>query len=485
MKKLGVIVFALVFHFFFAKSAASSSPSVIIVGAGVSGLAAAKTLHDAGINDFLILEALPRIGGRLSKANFSGLTVEMGANWIFTGGSVFNPIEDIAKKVNLKTSLNDFSNITAHAYKQDGGLYPVKVVDEVNNVADARDEYFSRLSKILSAKSKVKRDVDMSILSAQRLMKSPPMTPLEQVIDYYHTEFEDGEPGRVTSLKHTYPRNEFVDHGEDNNFVADPRGFVVVAQYMAKQFLSSVEGDPRLKLNKVVREVIYSKTGVRIKTEDGSVFNAKYAIVSVSLGVLQSKLIEFKPKLPLWKRVAISDFSMAIYTKIFMKFPYKFWPTGPGTEFFLYTHVRRGYYPFWQHLENEYPGSNILFVTVTYEESRRVEQLSDKEVEAEAMEILKKMFGKNIPKPVDILVPRWGMDRFFRGSYSNWPDSYSQHKHDQLGDPVGPVYFTGEHLSNKYIGYVDGAYLTGIDTANSLIGCIKNHTCKGFVNQEL
>lgn len=39
---------------------------------------------------------------------------------------------------------------------------------------------------------------------------------------------------------------------------------------------------------------------------------------------------------------------MSVYTKIFLKFPRKFWPDGPGTEFFLYASNRRGYYPVWQ-----------------------------------------------------------------------------------------------------------------------------------------
>ena len=39
---------------------------------------------------------------------------------------------------------------------------------------------------------------------------------------------------------------------------------------------------------------------------------------------------------------------MAVYTKIFLKFPYKFWPAGNGTEFFLYAHEKRGYYTIWQ-----------------------------------------------------------------------------------------------------------------------------------------
>lgn len=49
-----------------------------------------------------------------------------------------------------------------------------------------------------------------------------------------------------------------------------------------------------------------------------------------------------------WKLKAISEFDMAIYTKIFLKFPKGFWRTGKGTEFFLYADGSRGYYPIWQ-----------------------------------------------------------------------------------------------------------------------------------------
>jgi polyamine oxidase len=48
----------------------------------------------------------------------------------------------------------------------------------------------------------------------------------------------------------------------------------------------------------VVREISYSSTGVTVKTEDNSTYQADYVMVSASLGVLQSDLIEFKPQLP-------------------------------------------------------------------------------------------------------------------------------------------------------------------------------------------
>lgn len=84
-----------------------------------------------------------------------------------------------------------------------------------------------------------------------------PTSPLEMVIDLFHNDFEDAEPPKVTSLKHTYPRNEIVDHGEDEYFVADSRGFEIVVQYLAKQFLSSLKSEPRLKLNKVTHKSIF------------------------------------------------------------------------------------------------------------------------------------------------------------------------------------------------------------------------------------
>lgn len=77
--------------------------------------------------------------------------------------------------------------------------------------------------------------------------------------------------------------------------------------------------------------------------------------------------------------------------------------------------------PCYQHMENAYPGSNILVVTLTNEESKRVEAQSDKETLKEAMGALRDMFGLNIPEATDIFVPRWWNNRFQRGSYSNYP----------------------------------------------------------------
>lgn len=47
-----------------------------------------------------------------------------------------------------------------------------------------------------------------------------------------------------------------------------------------------------------MRRIRHFQSGVVVVTEDGSVYKADYVIVSVSIGVLQTKLIKFEPDLP-------------------------------------------------------------------------------------------------------------------------------------------------------------------------------------------
>ncbi|MFC6344954.1 FAD-dependent oxidoreductase, partial [Nocardioides hankookensis] len=52
--------------------------SVVVVGAGVAGLTAARDLVDAG-HDVLVLESSPRVGGKLLRTAVAGVTVDVGA----------------------------------------------------------------------------------------------------------------------------------------------------------------------------------------------------------------------------------------------------------------------------------------------------------------------------------------------------------------------------------------------------------------------
>ncbi|KAL2634582.1 hypothetical protein R1flu_006061 [Riccia fluitans] len=458
----------------FEASAEDGNADVIIIGAGMSGIAAGKTLTENGITNFLILEATNRVGGRIRNSDFAGYKVELGANWVEgVNGEQLNPVWTLAQQVNLRTLKTDTSNLSSNVYTASGPLPPQSDVDAVTT---AQNEYVTSLSATLTANN----DDDISVLTAERLYGSVPSTPVEMALDYFTYDGEFAEPPRVTSLKNTQPLPTFENFGEDSYFAADLRGFATIIQPVAS-YLQSQDGkylDPRLKLEKVVNKIVYTKDGVTVSTEDGSTYTAKAAILTVSLGVLQSKLIDFQPDLPFWKLEAIFEFNMGIYTKIFLKFPYKFWRTEPGTEFFLYADDSRGYYPVWQHLEREYPGSNVIFVTVTDDESRRIEQQSNNETLAEIMDVLRSMFGPDVPEAEEILVPRWWSDRLYKGTFSNWPIGVTHHEFAQLQAPIDRLYFAGEHTSALYNGYIHGAYFSGIDAGKAVVKCLKKGKCE-------
>ncbi|BAF11161.2 Os03g0193400 [Oryza sativa Japonica Group] len=339
-----------------------------------------------------------------------------------------------------------------------------------------------------------------------------PSSPVDMVVDYYLYDYEYAEPPRVTSLQNAVPQRTFSDFGDDVYFVADKRGYESVVHYLAGQYLNTDDSgnvaDPRLQLNKVVREISYSSSGVTVKTEDGSVYQADYRHGLCQLGspaersytVQATAACKFRVLCPArfsriasdrcvlhvfdqkWKILAIYEFDMAVYTKIFVKFPKRFWPEGEGREFFLYASTRRGYYGIWQEFEKQYPDSNVLLVTVTDKESRRIEQQSDNQTKAEIMEVLRNMFpDQDVPDATDILVPRWWSNRFYKGTFSNWPIGVNRYEYDQLRAPIERVYFTGEHTSEYYNGYVHGGYLAGIDSAEILIDCAQNQMCKYHV----
>jgi polyamine oxidase len=92
-----------------------SNPRILIVGGGVAGVIAARTLREQGLNNFVIIEARNELGGRLQGRTFGKgakmFYVEDGANWIQgmeTKGVRTNPILKLARKHDIKTKFSDY-----------------------------------------------------------------------------------------------------------------------------------------------------------------------------------------------------------------------------------------------------------------------------------------------------------------------------------------------------------------------------------------
>ena len=82
---------------------------VLVLGAGISGIAAAESLWDNGIKDMLVLEAQSYIGGRIKDLDFDGTTIPLGDGRIQVVADD-QPIWNLAKEFKLKVHFNNYTD---------------------------------------------------------------------------------------------------------------------------------------------------------------------------------------------------------------------------------------------------------------------------------------------------------------------------------------------------------------------------------------
>ncbi|KAI9487922.1 hypothetical protein BDB00DRAFT_773571 [Zychaea mexicana] len=462
--------------------AAQYRTKVAILGAGAAGISAASRLSQKNETDFMIIEAQSFIGGRVQHQPFGDYSVELGANWIYGKGA--NPIYRLAVRHGLATTPNDKRDVVYFdAYGPTSTEMGHKTTEDFEQVM----EDMKRLSK---------NQVDLSSRTALRLLGWEPDTPLKSAVEYFAIDWELAEPAEVASLDYATGTTDMTvgTFPFGNEFVVDHRGFNFILRKEADMFLE--EEDERLLLNTMVTQVDYSQATtdadglVRVTTNNGHEIIGDYVLCTFSLGVLQSNTVQFIPELPEWKKEALFSFHMTTYTKIFVKFDHQFWG---DWQFALYADTNGtkpdSGYTVWQNLNapgyfsaqnsDEKRRDNILMVTTTYKDSERIERMSDTEIIEEITAVLQRMFPDfTVPRPLEILVPRWHSNPLFRGSYSNWPIGMQTQHHDNIRAPLPAdskkpkVVFPGEAYSQDYYGYLHGAWLEGSSTADSILECM-------------
>ncbi len=443
-----------------AQTCDSLDADVLILGAGFAGIAAAKTLHDAGITNFTILEARNRVGGRTDHEAFAGVIVERGANWIQAldrEDLQIHPLWRLKEKCGLNGTFFDYDSLTA--YSQNG--------TNVTDTASFNLRYEDWDSAIAAMEEVALQNniPDVSIREGLTDAGWVPETPEDDFIEWFGIDYCLAEPPEVSS-RNTYPDPEPLD-GDAEFIVYDQRGFSWLVECLVEEFLEPE--DDRLHFNSTVSKVEWGDECVCVTTQEDSetkTYCAPYAVVTFSFGVLQSDNVEFKPPLPDSKMDIINKIGMVNYQKIFVQYNERFWDEvyniGYGSE-------QRGYYPIFQPLDQFLPGNaNIVLVTLTGELGIQAVEGPEEDIATNLTRVLRTIYGDSVPEPADILVSNWWEDPLFLGTYSGVPVGVSFEERGSIADPIGRLYISGEGVS-RYAGYTHGAYLAGIDSANAIL----------------
>ncbi len=409
---------------------AARGERVVIVGAGIAGLAAAAELRASGFANVVVLEARDRIGGRIWTDTFGGgIPIDLGASWIH--GVKGNPISAIASDLGIATSPTDYDNDVVHFH--DGGAPP-------EHAEDILDGFWSSARKrprqsLAAAYSSYAATGELGVRERRYLAHE-----LNTIVEH---EF-GADVGRLSLESITGGR---AYRGRD---VVFPGGY--------RQILDALVPGLDIRCADAVISIDYADSPIVVTVASGATYEASAVIVTLPLGVLKQGAVSFRPALPAPKQRAMELLQMGVLNKTCLLFDEVFWEQ--DAQVIGYVGRAPGQ---WAETLNLYPATGLpmLMMFNAGNVATELERLSDADTVALALAALGEMYGTT-PQPRDARVTRWFSDPWSHGAYSYVPIGASFEQHAELAAPIDSrLFFAGEATTKDYPATVHGAYLTG------------------------
>lgn len=430
---------------------------VIVIGAGVAGLAAAVELDQAGLS-FLILEARNRAGGRiLTIDTASGHKIELGAE--FLHGAVPALIERIEAAGLKYVQARDDHLALSHGKLIDANQYfenTLSVLDEMGKRSTAADASFTEFS--------------------QGLLKEKPelQESIEQAKGYVE-DLNACDADRV-SIKWLAQAQRASDETSGDKFFRLEKGYISFIE----DFLSRIPA-ASLKLNHPVDLVDWRNNEVRVKTKsDGQSFEflARYALITLPLSVLQfscfqsadSSIIRFEPELN-EKHNALKSMAQGRAFRLTMEFKSRFWEH-VHFDNFGFIHTRSlPFTTWWSQAPQPAP------ILVAWAAGPKADALCDMN-SAELSELAISSLAQVIKFPIDELKAEllgihmhdWNSDPYSLGAYS-FVLSGGMEAVKELALPLkDKLFFAGEATDTEgFSSTVTGALRSGVRAAAEII----------------
>jgi monoamine oxidase/CRP-like cAMP-binding protein len=430
---------------------------VLVIGAGISGLGAARALHELGY-EVEVVEARERLGGRIWTVD----RIDYGAHWIH--GTEGNPITQLARTLELPTLFvggdSTYTGGWQHLNFCSGGA-PMLGDEEKRNSILAADELLERLDQWREQSS----DHDgVSVAEAVRAVQAanPQWTNEQRRHMAWHVELwsRDDCAAGPNALSARYWDEGYELYGDGDSIFWN--GYQSLVEKLAKGL--------NVRLGCPVAHISHGGPkggGVRLRTAQGEL-TADAVLVTLPLGVLQTNSLTFDPPLPATRVEAAARLGVGTLAKLAYEFDEVFWP---GNQYVFGMVEDPASHP--TMIINLWSSHRLpcLVLLAGGALGREIERMPEADAHAWGLTMLRQCFGEAVPEPRSRHRTSWSVDPYARGAYTFIAAGATPDDIRTLQEPLGDrVFFAGEATSAEHWGTVHGAYLSGLREAARISG---------------